>query len=137
MYRRILIPVDMNQREKLDRALATAAHLAHSFDAEAIILAVTGKKPHDGSPDISTFEQRVSDFAQAKGEAHGVTFQTQVAVTVDPYSDLNKQIYKACDELDADLIVLASHVPGIKEYILPSTAGAIAKHSDRSVFVVR
>ena len=39
--------------------------------------------------------------------------------------------------LGVDLVVMASHVPGFREYIFHSNAGFLASHTDLSVFVVR
>ena len=39
--------------------------------------------------------------------------------------------------LRIDLIVMASHVPGVAEYVFASNAGYLASHADLSVLVVR
>jgi len=41
------------------------------------------------------------------------------------------------EEAGADLVVMASHVPNVTDYIWPSHGGWVAEHSDASVFVVR
>jgi len=47
------------------------------------------------------------------------------------------EIMKTADELDADLIVLASHRPALKDYLLGPNAARVVRHSERSVLVVR
>ncbi|MDN3720862.1 universal stress protein [Roseibium salinum] len=44
---------------------------------------------------------------------------------------------KAIDETDADLVVMATHVPNLKDYVWPSNGGRVASHSDVSVFLIR
>jgi len=138
MYDRIIVGVDMTRTEEFDKAVHAAAELAKATDAEAWMVAITGKaKPHDGSHDHEAFQQKVDDFARQQGEAYGVTFRTRVVTTADAYSDVKKCLYEAIDGLEADLIVLASHEPGLKEYVLPSTSASMVKHARCSVLVVR
>jgi nitrite reductase (NADH) large subunit len=40
-------------------------------------------------------------------------------------------------EISADLVVMASHVPGLAEHLFASNAGSFASYSDASVLVVR
>ncbi|MGD8310649.1 MAG: hypothetical protein PVG98_14530 [Chromatiales bacterium] len=44
---------------------------------------------------------------------------------------------EAVDDIGADLVVMASHIPDVVDYIWPSNGGKVAGHSDASVFVVR
>ena len=44
---------------------------------------------------------------------------------------------EAVHETGADLVVMASHIPGIADAIWPSHGGRLASHADVSVFVVR
>ena len=51
--------------------------------------------------------------------------------------DIDDVLQKAVQELNTDLVVMASHVPGLKEYVLASRAGYLASHAEISVMVVR
>ena len=55
----------------------------------------------------------------------------------DPAVDLDPALIKAAEEIGADLIVMASHIPNLMDYVWPSNGGTIAGHSKASVFVVR
>jgi nucleotide-binding universal stress UspA family protein len=46
-------------------------------------------------------------------------------------------LLSAINDAGADLVVMASHVPGLTEYVWPSHGGKIASHSTASVFVIR
>lgn len=138
MYDRIIVAIDMARPQDLERAVEATARMARACDAEAWMVAITGQaKPHEGSHDAEAFERKLEDFAAEKGETYGITFKTRVILTADAYSDLKKRLYEAIDELQADLIVLSSHEPGFREYVLPSTSGSLVKHARCSVLVVR
>ena len=55
----------------------------------------------------------------------------------DPAADLDHRLIAAGREIGADLIVMASHLPGLPEHLFASNAGAVASHAKVSVFVVR
>ena len=67
----------------------------------------------------------------------GVGFEAHTETSHDPTIDLDDVLEKASEKLGADLIVMASHVPGFAERIFASNAGYLASHSHASVFVVR
>lgn len=46
-------------------------------------------------------------------------------------------LLKAVKDTGADLVVMASHVPNIMDYVWPSNGGKIAEHAECSVMVVR
>jgi nucleotide-binding universal stress UspA family protein len=48
-----------------------------------------------------------------------------------------KEIIRIAEEIDADLIIMASHHPELKDYLLEPNAERVVRHSDRSVLVVR
>jgi len=138
MYNTIIVAVDLARADELDKSVHAAAELAKATDAKAWMVAITGKaKPHEGSRDTAAFERKLADFAADKGRQYGVTFATRVMLTGDAYTDVTKRLYQAVDELDADLLVLASHEPGLREYVLPSRSASIVRHVKCSVLVVR
>jgi nucleotide-binding universal stress UspA family protein len=59
--------------------------------------------------------------------------------SVDPAVELDDKLLEAIEETDADLVVMASHVPGVADrlHLISSNAAWIVKHADVSVFVVR
>ncbi len=59
------------------------------------------------------------------------------AVVGDPAADLDRALDRELHELGVDLVVMASHLPGLRDYVFHSNAGFLASHTDLSVFVVR
>ncbi len=48
-----------------------------------------------------------------------------------------EKMFKAARAVVADLIVMASHRPELKDYLLGPNAARVVRHSNRSVLVVR
>jgi len=46
-------------------------------------------------------------------------------------------ILDVADEKEAELIIIASHRPGLQDYFLGSTASKVVRHAKCSVLVVR
>ena len=49
----------------------------------------------------------------------------------------NDEFVKAVEDTGADLVIMASHKPGLAEYFWPSNGGKLASHSGVSVLLVR
>jgi nucleotide-binding universal stress UspA family protein len=137
MYRRIMVPVDLEHVGALDKALSTAAGLARQNGGTITYVAVTSPAPGAMAHDPEAFAATLRHFAQEQGRRHGVETGAITRISPDPTADLNTILLDAADECDADLIVMASHVPGAIEHLFTSHAGYVASHAKTSVFVVR
>ncbi|MEL6102307.1 MAG: universal stress protein [Pseudomonadota bacterium] len=138
MYSKILVPVDLEHADKLGKALSVAARTAKENDAKVIYVDVV-----DAVPTTSpiTEGERMADrlrlFAAGQAKAHGIEIMDQIALRSDFSLNVGADIIKAAKEADCDLIIMASHVPGIKDHFLSSNAGYVASHAPISVHVVR
>jgi nucleotide-binding universal stress UspA family protein len=137
MYNKIMIPVDLGHTEQLGKALTVAADLAKSYGAEAHIVGVTMSAPTEIAHTPSEFSEKLSAYAAEQSNALGVTFKPHTELSHDPTIDLDDVLANAAKSMGADLIVMASHIPGMAEYVFSSNAGYVASHSSLSVFVVR
>jgi len=137
LYRHIGVPVDLGHRDKLGKALTTATDLARHYGARVTLVAVTGPAPGAAAHNPKEFRAKLDAFAAKLAEDTGVSVRAQAEVIGDPAADLDKSLDRQFHELGVDLVVMASHVPGFREYIFHSNAGFLASHSDLSVFVVR
>ncbi len=137
MFTKIMIPVDLGHIRNMEKALALAAELAEHHDAQAIIVGVTQSGPTEIARTPEAFAEKLKAFAAEHSKKLGVTFATHSEVSHDITIDLDDVLQRAADEIGADLIVMASHVPGLSEYVFASNAGYLASHSKMSVFVVR
>ena len=137
MYSKIMIPVDLGHADQAHKALAVAADLAKAYSANAFIVGVTLTGPTDVAPNPEAYADKLSAFAAEQSEKLGVTFAAHTETSHDVTIDLDDKLAEAADKLEADLIVMASHVPGLAEYVFSSNAGYLASHASMSVFVVR
>jgi nucleotide-binding universal stress UspA family protein len=137
MYRRIVVPVDIGHADKLEKALAISADLAKHYDAELHYVGVTAPPPSAIAHNPAEFAEKLQAFAAEQAVKRGVDIKADAVVSHDPVRDLDDALRHTIEELDADLVVMASHVPGFAEYIFASNAGYLASHANVSVLVVR
>jgi nucleotide-binding universal stress UspA family protein len=137
MFKRIMTPVDLGHVEKLGRALDAAAALARSEGGTITYVSVTSNAPGAEGHNPAEFEAKLKAFADDQGTRHGVPTNAHVVVVPDPTAEVDDGLLRAADDLGADVIVMASHPPGLADYFWPSNGGKIAAHSKISVFVVR
>lgn len=137
MYKHIMLPVDLRHTDQLDKAVAIAADLAKHYGAKAHMVSVTGAPTSDVAHSPEEFADKLARFAREQGESHGVTFEPKAEIDPDPAVDLDNSLRDAIHELGVDLVVMASHVPTLWDYLSASNAGHLASHADVSVLVVR
>jgi nucleotide-binding universal stress UspA family protein len=137
MYKTIAVPVDLQHIDRLPKALRTAVDLAEHYGAKLCYVAATTETPGPLAHNPAEFQAKLDAFAAAEADKHGIRVQTKMIVCVDLTVDLDKQLRQAFEEIGADLVVMASHIPGVKEHLFSSNAGWIASHSPMSVFIVR
>jgi len=137
MFSSIMVPVDLAHADSLEKALKAAADLSNFYHASVCIVGVTASAPSAVAHNTEEYAEKLDAFAAAQGEKHGVTYKAKAMVTADPAVDLGKTLETAAEDLNADLIVMASHVPGFADHIIASNAGHMAAHAKSSVLVVR
>jgi nucleotide-binding universal stress UspA family protein len=137
MYEHILVPVDLVHVDALDKAIATAARLAQLFDASLTFVGVTAATPTPVAHNPKEFQQKLEAFAARQADAYGIRAVGKGYTAHDPAVQIDDTLLQAVDDVGADLIVMASHVPNVADAILPSHGGRLATHAAISVFIVR
>lgn len=137
MFSRIMVPVDLAHLPTLRKALQVAGDCARHYQAPITFVGVTAAAPGKLGHNPEEFSARLEAFGAEEAAAHGITADTRTIISHDPTTDVDDALLKAVGEVGADLVVMASHVPGLADYIWPSNGGKMAVHSDASVFVVR
>lgn len=138
MYSRILVPVDLDNTDKLTKALDTAANVAKRNDATVVYLGVVDAVPTASPrPEGDRIKGLLDSFAADQAKAHGIQTADHVALRGDLHLNVGSEIVEAAKAAKCDLIVMASHIPGFKEHIFSSNAGYVASHAPVSVYVVR
>ncbi len=137
MYRKIMVPVDLAHIARLDKAITTATDLAKHYGIPICFVGVTAETPTEVAHTPGEFGDKLRAYGASQSQQHHLDIDTAAYPSHDPAVDLDKTLIAAAKDNGADLIVMASHVPGLPEHIFASNAGAVAAHSGMSVFVVR
>ncbi len=137
MYTTIMVPVDLTHAPRLEKALTIAGDLCLHYGAKAVYVGVTPSTPSSIARTPAQFAQKLDAFAAEQAAKHGHSASGHSVVSHDPAIDLDEALLKAASKIGADLIVMASHIPNITDYVWPSNGGEIATHAKASVLVVR
>ena len=137
MFTKIMVPIDLGHLDELSRALAVAAQMAKSYNAEVIYVGVYGNLPTEAVPPAQEYSAELTTFSDKQAAVHGITTTSVPVFSHDPQAELTSVLLSAATDAGADVIVMASHVPGWAEHIFHSNAGYVASHAPVSVFVVR
>lgn len=139
MFDKIMIPVDLQHIEKLERSLEIAATLAKQWDATVYYVTVAGRVPNRAAKSPEEHARNLEKFAAAQGEKYGILTSSLTKDSTDVAIELDKKLLEASEEIDADLIVTASHIPGVpdKLHLITSNSAELARKAKCSVFVLR
>ncbi|KGD62626.1 UspA domain-containing protein [Alcanivorax jadensis T9] len=139
MYRKILVPIDLAHTDKMPKTLSTAIDIAKHYSSTLCYVSVTSSAPSSAAHSPEELAEKLSAFAKEQGLAHGIDTDSKVISTPDTAVELDDRLLEAIKDTGADLVIMASHTPGIadKLHILRSNGANIVKHSDISVFIVR
>lgn len=137
MFKKIMVPVDLVHATKLQRALQVAADMAGLYQAEICYVAVTAATPGPAAHNPQEFAGKLDALAKSEAARHGQRATSHSIISHDPAVDMDHDLLKAREEIGADLVIMASHVPGIADYLFPSHGGRMAQHAGVSVLIVR
>jgi len=137
MFKKIMAPVDLAHQKGLAPALQCAADLAAHYQAEIVYVGVVAPTPGPVAHSPKEFAAKLAEFAAAQASAHGIASTAHAEIAGDPTTEVDDALLKAVADTGADLVVMASHVPGIVDAIWPSNGGKIASHAKASVMLVR
>lgn len=137
MFKVIMVPVDMAHVDTLQRAFAVAGDLCRHYGAVMHIVDVTATAPGQAAHSPKELEGKLEAEARTLADTYGVPVHAKTVVSHDPAVELSDNLSDTAHELNADLVVMASHKPGLLQFIFHSHAGDFAADTDLSVFIVR
>lgn len=137
MYHKIVVPVALTHTETLDKAMKVVADLSKHYGASVHVVGITAPTPDPVSHNAEEYANKLGQFAAEQSSALGAEFEPHPIVTNDPVTELEPRLDEYIHEIGADLVVMATHIPGFREYVFASNAGFLASHTDVSVFLVR
>ena len=137
MFKKILVPVDLAHAEKLGKALQAAGGLARLYNAEICFAGVTPTTPSEVAPNPGDYAGRLEEFTRAQGDVLGVPVSCRTIVDTDPAVQMNRALEHAITETGTDLVVMATHLPNVADYVFSGHGAHIAAHSEASVMLIR
>jgi nucleotide-binding universal stress UspA family protein len=137
MFSKILVPVDLAHIDTLRPALQTAADLARHHGASVCYMSVTATVPGQVARSPEEYADKLKAFAEAEGEQHGQPVTSHCLSASDPVAVLEDRILQAIDDSGADLVVMATHLPGHLDAVMPANGARVARDTASSVFLVR
>ena len=135
MYKNILVPVSF----EADRNAQGAMEIAKALRADGgsitclHVIEELPKYAMEYLPEGHMEAAKASVVEGLNALVDGV--ENATAVVVDGHS--SRTILAHADNNDVDLIIVASHQPGMQDYLLGSTAAKVVRHAKCAVHVLR
>ena len=140
MFKSILVPIDIAHRSSWQFALPQAIELARAGGATLTVMTVVRdvKAMLEGVHLGYQLEMMVTD---AKGKLAEIVASHraggQAMDEVVRLGSIGHEILDAARDCGADLIVMASHRPEMRDYLIGPNAAHVAQHASCSVLVLR
>jgi nucleotide-binding universal stress UspA family protein len=144
MYKNILVPVDLSQESSWRRALPAAVAEAKHWGAQLHVVTVVPDliagldwryavvpRDYDRDAVVAEARKRLADLIKDQVSAE-VPVQHHVK-----HGTIYEKILDTAREVGADLIMLASHRPTLKDYLLGPNAARVVRHAECSVTIIR
>ena len=140
MFKTILVAIDIAQPSSWKHAIPQAIELARAGNGIVTVATVVRdlKAAFEGAQFPFQIELMMSK-AQAKlGQIVSEYRDRNVALHEEVrFGSIGREILEAAREHKADLIVMASHRPELKDYLIGPNAAHVAQHAVCSVLVLR
>ena len=141
MFKDILLPVDLGNRESQEKAVSAAIETAKAFGSNLHVMTIV---PDFGMSIVSgffpvDFEEKA--LSEANKQLHA--FADQVIPEgihvqhIVGHGTIYEEILNFANEHKIDLIIMASHRPELQDYLLGPNAARVVRHAACSVLVVR
>lgn len=137
MYRKIMTPVDLAHLPHLEKALKTSADLAKHYGISVCYVGITTETPSAIAHNPSEYAAKLEAFAQSQTAEFGHKAEAKAYATHDPTTDMDRTLADAATEVGADLVVMASHEPEVRDLLIPAHGIRLASHVNISVLLVR
>lgn len=144
----ILIPVDLDHESSWKRALPAAIDQARLIGGKVTLMTVVPNITagldwrYAVRGETGSLKYNLKEIEQAAGirlkELMGQFVPADLqGETVVAHGTIYHEIVQTAERLGAALIVMASHRPSLKDYLLGPNAARVARHARRSVHIVR
>lgn len=138
-FEKILVPVDLGHDSSWQDALPTAIDQAQHAGAKLHIVTVVPEEPPQLAWLPEDYSEKMIAYAKSKliklVEEHvPADLKTEQHVR---QGSIYGEIVELAQEQKIDLIVMASHRPKLRDFLLGPNAARVVRHAECSVMVIR
>jgi nucleotide-binding universal stress UspA family protein len=141
MYKNILLAIDLDDEASCRKPLLSAVELARKFGARLHVLTVVREIEAILQARAATlaYEVIASDLENRMAalirRANASDLEPNILITHG--ASIYAEILGFAEEAGADLIVVGSHRPAMRDYLLGTNASRVVRHANCSVLVAR
>lgn len=138
-FEKILVAVDLGHDSSWREVLPTAVDQAQHAGGKLHVVTIVPEEP----PQLAWLPEDYS----AKMIAHATSGLTKLIEAQIPggveaeqhvrQGSIYREIVKLAKEIDIDLIIMASHRPELKDFLLGPNAAKVVRHAECPVLVIR
>jgi len=140
IFKKVLVSIDLGDEASSQQVLHAGLELISSDDTLHIVCVV----PDYGMSVVGSFfpEGHEKEALKAANDAlhaftrHYVPDDVKVQHII-AHGNIYEEIIEAANKVSADIIVIGSHRPKLKDYLLGPNAARVVRHAKQSVLVVR
>jgi universal stress protein F len=144
MYNSILVPIDISEDDLTHMVIPYVQAHAVLNTSKVHFLTVIPSLPYYSALGLAYAAEmtKLEEFQRtALSKLDEIVKQFHIpADKIQTYAvpgSPKDQILKLAEMINSDLIIIASHKPGISTYLLGSNAGAVVRHAKCPVLVIR
>jgi nucleotide-binding universal stress UspA family protein len=146
---KVLIPIDLQHESSWKTALPAAVAQARLLGGKVYLMTVVPQitsgldwryavRGETGGSLAYNITDLVNEARERLIELRDQNVPPELAGDViATHGTIYQEIVEAAEKLPADLIVMASHRPTLKDYLLGPNAARVARHAKSSVHIVR
>lgn len=136
MYEKIIVAIDTAHMDKGERILRRAMRMVAPGGALVLVNAV------EDVPSYISVAEPIDLTVAARKAADEVLTALCDRIGVHAHIEIRqgaaaREILASADQNDADLILIASHVPDVSNYFIGATADRVVRHARCSVLIDR
>jgi nucleotide-binding universal stress UspA family protein len=141
MAKKVLVPIDIHEESSWREVLPIAFERARNDGAELTVMTVV-QHVEINMPGVPAPEQIYPQLKQAARERLETIVQAVAPADLGIHyavgeGSIYREVLRIAQEIGADLIILASHRPALKDFLLGANAARVVRHAQCSVYVVR
>lgn len=139
MYKHILLAVDLDDERQ--RSMEVAVEYAKAFNSTLHVMTVL---PNFGMSMVGSFfpkdyeKQMLEKTTETLHDFVKANIPGEIAVQhIVGIGSVYEEVLRVSDEINSDLIVIGTHRPDMKDYLLGPNAARVSRHAKCSVLIVR